>query len=50
MLNKCKINSLAVTNQVSHFGKTTVVLGQVPGFHLLTTNYNQTIQYRGKEN
>ena len=26
MLNKCKINSLAVTNQVGHFYKTTVVV------------------------
>ena len=33
MLNKCKINSLAVINQVSHFCKTTVV----PDFHLLAT-------------
>ena len=29
MLNKCKINSLAVTNQVGHFCNTTVVFGQV---------------------
>ena len=26
MLNKCKINSLAVTNQVGHFCKTTLVV------------------------
>ena len=35
MLNKCKINSLTVTNQVGHFCKTTVVFGQVSDFHLL---------------
>ena len=37
MLNKWKINSLAVTNQVGRFCSTTVVLGQVPNFHLLAT-------------
>ena len=45
MLNKCNINTLAVTNQVSHFCKTTAVFGQVPDFHLLATKLrpNHTI-------
>ena len=33
-INKCKINSLAVTNPVGGFCKTTVVFGQVADFHL----------------
>ena len=31
-LNKYKINSLTVTNQVGHFCKTPVIFGQVPDF------------------
>ena len=37
MLNKFKINSLAVTNQVGYFYKITIVFGQVPDFYLLAT-------------
>ena len=37
MLNKYKINGLAVKNQVGYFCKTTVVFGQLPDFHLLAT-------------
>ena len=36
--HKCKTNSLALTNQVGHFCKTTVVFGQVRDLHLLATN------------
>ena len=37
MLNKYKIDKLAVAHQVDHFCKTTVVFRQIPDFHLLTT-------------
>ena len=39
MLNKFKINRLAVTNQVRHFHKTTVVFGRVPDFCMLATKF-----------
>ena len=45
ILNLCKITSLAVTNQIAHFCKTSVcssvvimkMFGQVPDFHLFAT-------------
>ena len=49
MLIKCKINSLAVTNQVSHFCKTTVVFRQVPNFHLVATKSEPNHAYTQKE-
>ena len=45
MLNKCHINSLAVTNQVGHFWKTAVVFGQVPVFQMLATKFEQNHTY-----
>ena len=45
MLNKRKINSLAVTNQVGHFCKTTAVFDQVPDFHLLATKLEPNHTY-----
>ena len=45
MLNKCKINSLVLTNQVGHFCKTAVAFGQVPDFHILATKLELNHEY-----
>ena len=45
MLNKWKINSLAVANQVGHVCKTTVVFDQVPDFHLLAAKLKPNHTY-----
>ena len=45
MLNKCKINSFAVANQVGHFYRTIVVFSQVPDFHLLATKLEPNHTY-----
>ena len=44
------MDSLAVTNQVGHFCKTTVVFGQVLNFHLLATKLkpNHTVEKERK--
>ena len=54
MLNKCKINRLAVTSQVGHFCKTAVVFGQVPDFHvshkIITKPYSIEVKKTNKGN